>query len=190
MQTTSPSLLAKLQIPTEERAWARFVDLYSPLLLYWARQTGFGAHDAEDFVQDVFILLVQKLPEFSYDQTRSFRGWLKTVALNKMRDRQRRRSVPVAAGGQVDLANVAGSNNVESFWDGEDQRHLVARALQLMRCEFKEATWRACWELVVSTRSAADVGQELGMSENAVYIAKLRVLRRLREELADLVELQ
>ncbi len=93
MHTTSPTLLQRLREPNQGQAWARFVDLYTPLLLTWARRTGLQPHDAADLAQEVFAVLVRKLPEFRYDPAKkNFRGWLRTVCLNKWRDRQRLRA--------------------------------------------------------------------------------------------------
>ena len=89
MHTTSVSLLKRLHQPEDQLAWARFVDLYTPLLFHWARRTGLPEADAADLIQDVFGVLVRKLPEFAYDEQRSFRGWLRTVLLNQWRTRLR-----------------------------------------------------------------------------------------------------
>src|SRR5690349_24606068 len=106
MDTTPVSLLERLRQPGQADAWERFVELYTPLLLYWARKCGLQPQDAADLVQDVFTTLVQKLPEFTYDHRRTFRGWLRTVALNKWRDRRRRHGLPRAGVGEADLAEV------------------------------------------------------------------------------------
>src|SRR6476619_4136163 len=106
MNTTSFSLLQRLREPAERQAsWQRFVQLYTPLLFHWARKLGLSAEDAADLAQEVLILLVQKLPEFNYDPERSFRGWLRTVTLNKWRDRQRLCRVPIDASA-ADLAEI------------------------------------------------------------------------------------
>jgi RNA polymerase sigma-70 factor (ECF subfamily) len=73
-------------------------------------------------------------------------------------------------------------------WEREHQMFLAATALKVMRSEFQEATWRACWEFVVNGRPAAQIAAELGISENGVYVAKCRVMRRLRKELAGLLD--
>ena len=90
MDSTPVSLLERLRRPAEQAAWERFVRLYTPLLCQWARRLGLRGADAADLVQDVFVVLVQKLPEFRYDPRRRFRGWLWTVTLNKWRERRRR----------------------------------------------------------------------------------------------------
>jgi RNA polymerase sigma-70 factor (ECF subfamily) len=115
METTSVSLLERLRQPDQPRAWERFVELYTPLLLYWARRRGLQHQDAADLVQDVLTVLVRKLPEFTYDRRRSFRGWLRTVLLNKWRDRQRLHRLPLAGAEEVDLAEVAAPDEVDAF---------------------------------------------------------------------------
>ncbi len=188
MLTTSASLLERLHYSPERAAWERFVDLYTPLLFAWARRLGLGTHQAADLVQDVFAVLVEKLPEFRYDSNRSFRAWLKTILVNRRRNELRRRPDAQQGGADRLLDEVADSDAAPGFEEEEYRRHIAGRALELMQAEFEPATWRACWEMVVSGRSAADIAAELGMTVNAVYLAKSRVLRRLRQELAGLVE--
>jgi RNA polymerase sigma-70 factor (ECF subfamily) len=188
MHTTSASLLERLRLPTDQAAWERFVQLYTPLLYYWARHLGLQPNDAADLVQDVLTALVQKLPGFVYDRHKSFRNWLRTLTLNRWRNNQRRRAVPVLNSAEVDLADQTSPDPVEAFAEAEYRQHLVGRILELMRAEFEPGTWMACWEHVVAGRSAADVAGELGISVGAVYVAKCRVLRRLRQELHGLLD--
>ncbi len=79
MHTTSVSLLQRLRQPAESEAWQRFVGLYTPLLFAWVRRLGLDENDAADIVQDIFVVLLRKLPEFRYDQNQSFRAWLHTT---------------------------------------------------------------------------------------------------------------
>jgi RNA polymerase sigma-70 factor (ECF subfamily) len=90
MDTTDISLLERLKLPVDQKAWARFVDLYTPLIYSWARRAGLQESDAADLVQEVFAQLLQKMPGFNYDRQKSFRAWLRTITLNKWRDRCRR----------------------------------------------------------------------------------------------------
>jgi RNA polymerase sigma-70 factor (ECF subfamily) len=184
MHTTPPSLLEQLRRPGDQAAWRRFVDLYTPLLFYWARRIGLREPDAADLVQEVFALLLRKLPEFTYDRNQGFRGWLRTVLLNKWRELRRRRPPPAIADGT--LPEGTEEDAVAALAEEEFQQHLTVRALELMRAEFQPATWKACWEHAVAGRPAAEVAAELGLSVNAVYLATSRVLRRLRQELSDL----
>ena len=184
MHTTPPSLLEQLRRPNDHQAWRRFVDLYTPLLFYWARRVGLQESDAADLVQEVFALLIRKLPDFAYDRNKGFRSWLRTVLMNKWREIQRRRPPP--QGGAV--PDKASADDVAALAETEFQQRLAVRAMELMKAEFQPATWKACWEHAAVGRPAAEVAAELGMSVNAVYLATGRVLRRLRQELADLWE--
>src|SRR5439155_22134518 len=179
MHTTPVSLLERVRQPGEQQAWGRFVAMYTPLLFYWARRIGLQESDAADLVQEVFTILVHKLPEFVYDRDKSFRSWLRTVLYNKWRDHQRRAAVHAVQDSQ--LAERPGPDALAETWEAEYRELLVARALELMQAEFQPTTWRACWETAVAGRPAADVGRELGLSVDAVYAAKSRVLRRLRQ---------
>ncbi len=180
MLTTSGSLLERLRQPDAD-AWARFVELYTPLLLRWTCRLGLQAADGDDLVQDVFGILVQKLPEFEYDPGRRFRGWLRTVLVHRWHNWPRRGAVPL----NVD---PPGSDPADDVQEEEYRRYLVGRALKIMHTDFEPTTWKACWESVVNGRPAAHVADELGMSVAAVYIARSRVLRRLREELRGMIE--
>lgn len=188
MDSTSASLLERLRQPGAHEAWARFVHLYTPLFYYWARRLGLREPDAADLVQDVFTALIQKLPEFRYDRERSFRSWLHTVFVNKWHELGRRHAAAVPAGSPAGLSGVAGPDNVAALGEAEFRQHLTMRALQLMQADFEPATWKACWEHAVCGRPAADVARDLDLTVNAVYLATSRVLRRLRQELAGLLE--
>ncbi len=188
MNTTSISLLARLKTADAEHSWSRFVDLYTPLIFYWAKKQGLGEADASDLVQDVMILLVRELPKFQYDRGRSFRGWLRTLTINKLRDRQRRKAGKKEVVGPSALDDLEVADDVEFLAEAEYRDRLVARALDLMKSDFEATTWRACWEHVVEERPVAEIASELGITPNAVYIAKYRVLRRLRDELDGLLD--
>jgi RNA polymerase sigma-70 factor, ECF subfamily len=189
MNTTSVSLLERLRQPAEhDGAWRRFVQLYTPLLFHWARKLGLSAEDAADLVQEVLVLLVQKLPDFTYDPKKSFRGWLRTVTMNKWRDYQRLRRLPVEHGGAGQLDEMADDDGAAAFEEAEYRQRLVQQALNVMQSDFQPATWRACWEYMILERPAEVVAQELGLTVNAVYLANSRVLTRLRQELAGLLD--
>lgn len=183
MHTTSVSLLERLKRPNQPEAWARFVDLYTPLLYYWARRVGLRAPEAGDLVQDVFVVLLQKLPEFTYDPRKQFRSWLRTVTLNKWRESQRRRQPHAAP-----LSELAAPPDMDGFEETEYRHRLVGRALELMQEDFQPATWKACWDYVVVGRPVGEVARALGLTVNAVYLAKSRVLRRLRQELDGMLD--
>ena len=187
MFTTPPSLLERLRQSPAQDGWEQFVEMYTPLLAAWTRRLGLPQQDAADLLQDIFTVLVEKLPAFRYDAGKSFRAWLKTILLNRWRNDLRKRA-GVKVESDAGLAEIAAVDDLREFEEVEYRSYLVRRALELMRAEFQPATWMACWEFVVRDRPAAEVAAELGITINAVYLAKSRILRRLREELAGLLD--
>lgn len=187
MVTTSLSLLDRLQGSRDAAAWNRFVELYTPLIYHSVQRVGVSAAEAPDLVQDVFLLLLNKLPEFDYDHRGSFGAWLSVITKNKCRDYLRKKR-PTAGGSRIEEDGPTSPDNVELFSEAEYRCFVSRRALELMQTEFQPTTWKACWEHTVNGRPAAEIADELGISVNAVYIAKTRVLRRLREELDQLME--
>lgn len=188
-EPTPVSLLQKLRAApaaSTATAWGRFVKLYTPLLFLSARRVGAGEHEAPDLVQEVFLVLAREMPVFRHDSGRRFRGWLWTVLLNKWRDRARQRAAEPA--GADALEGVALPNNVEEFTEAEYRSYLFARAVELMQAELPPTEWRAWQEYMVQGRPAAEVARELGLTINQVYLAKSRMLRRLRTELAGLLD--
>jgi RNA polymerase sigma-70 factor (ECF subfamily) len=179
MDTTPVSLLVRVSENRDAEAWPRFVALFTPLLDDWARALGLQDADAADLVQEVFATLVKALPKFTYDPSRSFRAWLRTVLTNAWRDRRRPACVPLPDG-------LAGPDPWKGLEEADYRRYLVGRAVQILRSDFAPATWQAFWETAVAGRPAAVVAEQLGLTANAVYLARARVLHRLRQELAGL----
>lgn len=187
MLSTSVSLLLRLRQANDAGNWDRFVRLYTPLLFHWATRAGLQKHDAADLVQDVLMTLMRKMPEFEYDEKKSFRSWLRTVTLNHWRDRLKRRTTRPLPTAEV-MEDVIGEDGLGQLIDAEYQKSLTARALELMQAEFRENVWKACWEHAIQGRPAAEVAIELGMTPGAVYTATSRVLARLRQELEGLLD--
>ena len=188
MHTTPITLLERLRKPSDQEAWFRFVDLYTPLLYQWSRRVGLAEADAADLVQDVLLLLVRKLPEFRYEPGKRFRGWLWTVLLNKYRENRRRKDVIAVAAGPERLSNLPGPEVLPEITETEYRNYLVQRALALMQAEFQPTTWKACWGTLMEGKSTETVAVEQGLTPGAVRAAKFRVLSRLRSELRGLLD--
>jgi RNA polymerase sigma-70 factor (ECF subfamily) len=191
---TSRSLLARVRAD-EPDAWDRLVHLYAPLVLHWCRRSGLQNQDVADIFQEVFQAVVAHVGKFRREREGdTFRGWLRRITQNKVRDHFRKIGHEARATGgssaQERLGQLPTPQPVEDELVPEDdgERALLARALDLIRGEFEEHTWSAFWRTAVESRAAKDVGDELAMSPGAVRVAKSRVLRRLREELGDLLE--
>jgi RNA polymerase sigma-70 factor (ECF subfamily) len=188
MTKTPTSLLDRLRHPFEPDAWARFVALYTPLIYSWARRVGLQEQDAADLVQDVFVTMLQVLPTFTYDRHQSFRRWLWTVTINKWRKDRKQPDNRMVRGLGGRPEPMVGAADLEAAWESEYQQHLANQALRLMRADFEETTWKACWEMVAGGRPAVAVAAELGLTVGAVYAAKFRVLTRLRRDLQGLLD--
>ena len=190
VDSTSESLLVRLQGSGNDADWARFSELYTPLIFYWARKNGLDTHDASDLVQEVMALVLRKLPEFKYDPRRSFRSWLRTVTLNKHRERLRRKSVKIDNVSQSQLVNVPenGSGSASQTWDQDYSKNLVASAIDLMRKEFAAETWQALKLFVTTDQTAQEIAAETGVSTSTIYSAKSRLMKRMRQELGGLLD--
>ena len=187
---TSLSLLGRAR-NRDADAWRRLVEIYSPLVFFWARRAGLAHADAGDLVQEVWQSVAAALSRFRRDErTGTFRGWLWTIARNKLTDHFRKREAEPAAAGGTDARKFLETFPEEESADdtGVQENQLLHRALAQIKPEFEELTWLAFWRMTVDSQTAADVGRELSLAANAVHQAKFRVLRRLRAEMAGLIE--
>ena len=192
----STTLLVRLRDQNPD-AWLRLTHLFGPLVYGWCRRAGLAPADAADVTQEVFRSVAIGLPKFHRDRpTDTFRGWLATIAQNRIRDFQRRAvNRPHGHGGSEfhqlvqNLPDPAAESDSSLAGDMETERRgVLRRTLELVQAEFESLTWTAFWRTTVEPESPKTVAAELGVSLNAVYKAKSRVLRRLREELAGIVD--
>jgi RNA polymerase sigma-70 factor (ECF subfamily) len=190
--STSRSLLANAQ-HDDPAAWERLVRLYAPLVASWCRRQGVAEQDVVDVLQEVFAAVAGHLEHFQKrGPADTFRGWLATIARNKVRDHfRRRRSEPAAAGGTEatfrfqQIAALQAAADGPGFLDAPVFGRVLGQALDTIRGEFQEQTWMAFWSVVIEGRATPDVAADLGMQPGTVRVAKSRVLRRLRHELGD-----
>jgi len=190
--STSSSLIRRVK-QRDAEAWRRLVRIYGPVVFLWSRHANLHAHDAADVVQETFLAVSNYVAEFCRDRPQdSFRGWLWTIARNKIRDHYRhQQNAAMAQGGtsaQRALAQLPEGISEESALGQRLLGVAEQRAIELIRAEFEERTWKAFWLTAVEGRQAAEVGAELGMTKRAVRQAKYRVVRRLREELDGLLD--
>jgi RNA polymerase sigma-70 factor (ECF subfamily) len=187
--STSSSLLRRVLDASDDVAWTRLVEMYTPLVRRWIIRLGVPLSDSLDVAQEVFQGAAVGLKEFrGKREGNSFRGWLRAITRNKVADYYRRRGgQPEAVGGtdfQMRLAQFADSTEATSASTSEQSdRHFALRQLldQIVR-EFQPRTWQAFWRTAIDRQSAVDVARELNMTANAVRQARFRVLRRLRQE--------
>lgn len=193
----SSSLLDKL-VNHDSEAWKRLVRLYYPLVRTWCQRGGLQAEDAADVAQEVFRALATGVERFRREGGQnSFRGWLYGITQRQLWAYWRRqKKQPAGAGGSEALARFAEMPDEESYLSSvassalapDDRRELLRRAMELLRDGVAERTWQAFWRTAVEGHAPADIAADLGMSVNAVYVAKARMLSRLREEFGHLIE--
>ena len=189
-ESTSLSLLERVRDRNQE-AWNRLVHLYSPLVDYWCRCWAVPPADVDDLRQEVFQSVATGMESFRRDRPGdTFRGWLRVIARRKFLDLCRRKQrQPDAAGGSnahLQLQQVPDPEDVAAD-PPEEVKGLHHRALELVRGQFEDKTWQAFWRCAVDGLAPAEVGQAMDMTPAAVRKAKSRVLRRLKEELGELL---
>jgi RNA polymerase sigma-70 factor (ECF subfamily) len=190
---TSASLLERLRTAPDEAAWQRLDDLYRPLIHRWLLRDPTLGTEAEDLVQDVMAVLVRELPGFQRQRTGSFRRWLRTITGNRLGAHYRaRQNRPRALGGPPEespLLQLADPHSeLSRQWDAEHDRHVLRRLMELIAPLFEPTTLTAFRRVAFDGVAPARVAEELGLSLNAVLLAKSRVLGKLREEAAGLID--
>lgn len=194
MDATSFSLLERLQSDAQSPAWQRLVELYDPLIRHWLRRHEVLAQDADDLAQEVLAVLVRRIGEFEHNgRTGAFRAWIRAITANCLRDFYSvRRNRPLATGSsslQDVLAEWADpQSSISRQWDDEHDRLVTRRLMEMLRSEFAPTTWKAFEGLTFKGQTAQEVATDLGVTPNAVYIARSRVLARLRQEARGLID--
>ncbi len=189
---TRASLLIRIRDPRDQDAWRQFVRVYGSVVYGFARKRGLQDADAADLMQEVLRSVAGAATRLDYDPRRgTFRSWLFTVTRNKVYsflDARRRQAV---AGGDTAAQEAlegqkAPDDGAADEWDREYEQRTFAWAVEQVKGEFQDSTWRAFWMTAVDGVGAKEAGQRLGMSPGAVYVAKSRVLARLREQVQAL----
>jgi RNA polymerase sigma-70 factor (ECF subfamily) len=193
MKETRQSLLFRAQTG-EEAAWKDLTDLYRPLILGWLGRHGVPPTDLEDLTQDVLLSVVKHLPTFEHSgRLGAFRSWLRTIVCSRMTDYWRGAGVSAHASGgsgaTAALEQIADPDSgLNRQWDEEHDRYVLGCLLDLVDEEFEPPTLRAFRRLALDGASGAEVARELGLSVAAAYVAKSRVLRRIRQVAEGLVD--
>lgn len=182
---TRGSLIVRLADGRDARDWEEFVEIYAPLVFRFARRRGLQEADAADVTQEVLSAASRALKRGKYDRRRgTFRGWLLTIARNEVHtllaSRQRREQAGGGTTAQVRMAAVAAEEE-DASWEADYEQRLLAWAAERVKEEVQPATWRAFERTALEQASGETVAAELGISIGAVYLAKSRVMKRLRE---------
>jgi len=191
MQHTSVSLLERIRKETDADAWERFVVIYTPWINWVLRHGSVSANDMDDLRQDVMAVVFREIARFQHNgQTVAFRRWLRNVVLNRLRSHWRkRRHSEQHVESTDDLQALADPfPALEDLWEREHDRHVTETLMRLVEPAFTRSTWLAFRGQVLLGLRAEEVATELGITVNAALLAKSRVLRRLRDEAAGLLD--
>lgn len=192
-ELTSTSLLQRA-LARDNQAWASIVKLYAPLVYRWCRKWKLQHDDAENITQEVFVAAFENLNSFSKDRgSGRFRAWLYTIAWRRFLDFIRRRQDGnVGRGGSeaMDMMALTEDANPQEpdISEQEELQYLSDRALEFIRSEFSDQDWRAFHNVIMLDQNPQQVADQLGVTVNVVYLAKSRILKRLREYFEGLID--
>lgn len=188
-QSTRGSLLVRLSDHEDKRAWFDFVDLYSPVVYGFARRQGLQDADAADLVQEVLRSVNRSLCCYDPEKGR-FRSWLMAIVRHRLSEFRTRRNRQVLGSGDTgvldQIEQVSAVGGAEQLWDHEYQESVFRVAADRIRHEFEPSTWQAFWLTSVEGKKTDDVARFLGISHGAVYIARSRILARLKKQIQTL----
>ncbi|MBS0201635.1 MAG: sigma-70 family RNA polymerase sigma factor [Planctomycetes bacterium] len=190
---TQPTLLLRIRDAQDHEAWGRFVDLYAPLVYGFLRKRGLQDADAADLTQDVLRQVATAAQQLEYDERLgSFRGWLFTIVQNRLIDHWRKEGIREHGAGtssaheQLQAVPQPGLDSTAE-WDADYHRQLFQYAASIIRQDFNDATWQAFWKTAVEGQPGKRVSEQLGLTVAAVYLAKGRVMTRLKDQVRQLV---
>lgn len=188
---THPSLLLRIRDARDRQAWSEFVEVYAPLVYGFGRKNGLQDADAADLTQEVLHVVSAAIGKLEYDPERgSFRGWLFTIVRRRLHNALNRKARECRGSGsssvQVVLEAVPAPEKQRALWEQEFEGRLFTFAADRMRHEFQPSTWEAFRLTAVEGKSGKEAAAALGMTAAAVYLAKRRVLLRLKEEVQRL----
>ncbi len=189
---TRPSLLIRIRDADDSLAWNQFIEIYAPLIHRFACKHGLQDADAADLTQEVLRSVARSIGGLNYDpKIGRFRGWLLTVARNKLRNFFSRSGKTPRGSGDTAVKDMLDNhpsqdNSDEQFWEQEYEQRLFEWAADRIKDRFQESTWQAFWLTSVEQRSAKETADSLSITVGAVYIAKSRVVAKLRETLEQI----
>jgi len=188
-QTTRLTLLIRLRDGADKQAWSDFVELYSPVVYGFARRQGLQDADAADLVQEVLRSVARSIPNYDRQKGR-FRSWLMGVVRNRLSEFWAARARQATGSGDTrvlkHMEQLPSREDVEDVWEQEYRRSVFRLAVARIRDNFADSNWQAFWQTHVEGKTTREVAKSLGMSEGAVYVAKSRVMARLKEQVAIL----
>lgn len=186
---TRHSLIQRLQDGGDNAAWEEFASIYRPVIVRIALRKQMQFDDAEDLAQQVLLLVLKNINKWKSDPARArFRTWLQTVVRNATMNALSRQPKDQASGGTDSLQQLhQRPDKADSLsFDLEWQRETLRWVAQQVRGEFESMTWTAFWDTAIEQSPAQEVAEKIGKSVGAVYIARSRVMQRIKQRIAEL----
>lgn len=194
MNETSLSLLQQMRQSPEQDAWDRLHKLYEPLLRKWLVRYELQSSDADDVTQDVLLAISKDIGRFDHNgRPGAFRAWMKGILVNRLRKFWHARDRRATASGHSDIHRRLAelddpSSQMSRIWNAEHDQHVLVQLMKMVEPRVEPSTWAAFRMTAFEGVKPQVVADQLGISLNAVLIAKSRVLSRLRQEASGLVE--
>ena len=190
---TSHSLIFRVKNPADGAAWTEFLGIYQPVVFRMARRRGLQDADAQDVMQQVFLSISKSIEGWvPGDLQPPFRAWLMTIARNAITKALTRRPRDAATGStsmveRLDAQPDPQATTAEIL--AEARKELIRWATEQIRSEFSEATWNVFWRTAIEGVPIAEVAKSTGRSAGAVYVARYRVIARLKEKVLEVSQL-
>ncbi len=183
---TRASLIVRLPDAEDAPAWKEFAGIYEPFVYQYARRRGLQDSDARELVQDVFLGVAKSVRRFKPDPVQAkFRTWLFRIARNQLLTRlaARGREQLVDSDAWKSLEGSAEPDLSTSADQMEYRREVFHWASARVQRSVKPETWTAFWQTSFVGRSVDEVARQMGVSRGFVYVARSRVIQKLRREI-------
>lgn len=193
MDETSNSLLANVRDGSDQEAWAVLLACYTPFLRSILLARGIELNDLDDVMQNVFAVVVRRIPEFERLRTGSFRTWLRAICANCLREHFRKHRGADRGTGESKMADFIReladpASDLSQYWDEQHDAYLLERLLDQVKNEFTSSTFQAFRRLAIGNERVDDVASDLGITVNAAFVARSRVLKRLRNLAVGMID--
>ncbi len=187
---TSESLILRLNDQQDATAWNEFLAIYRPVVLRMAQRRGLQHADADDLSQRVFLSVARKVSDWEPNNAETrFRNWLGRIARNAILNELTRAKPDRAAGAgghDAVLGQVPDQGELSSVLMIEARREALSWAASEVKIEFSPTTWEMFHQTAIDGKPVTEVADGLGRSAGAVYIARCRVMQRLKEKVQEL----
>ena len=190
---TNESLILRVKDPTDAASWSVFLSIYRPVVIRMACGLGLQHADADDLAQQVFLSVVKAI-EFWEPEAHQppFRAWLARITRNAIVNALTRRK-PDAAGGSTSVQELLcdlpdGDGETTQLFLNESRREAIRWATEEIRSEFTEGTWAMFWLTSIDGESVAEVARRQNKTPGAVYMARFKVMQRLKEKVLEVSE--